>query len=123
MKLFTVEEANALLPELRRMLGAIDRQRGRLQQLSDHARAAQERSTEGGGTRFGTAYAAALTGFLEAVQEVFDQGIEIKDFDRGLCDFPHLRDGKVVFLCWQRGEVRVEWWHEIEAGFAGRQPL
>jgi len=49
--------------------------------------------------------------------------VEIKDFDQGLCDFPHLRGGKIVYLCWKKGESRIEWWHDVEAGFAGRQPL
>jgi hypothetical protein len=123
MKLFTVEEANALLPELRRLLLVIDRARQQLARFAPEARRASARATEGGGATCGIAYAAALSSFLESVQEVVALGIEIKDFERGLCDFPHLRDGKVVLLCWQRGEDRVEWWHEVEAGFAGRQPL
>ena len=64
-----------------------------------------------------------LVAFVEAMQEIGGLGIEIKDFERGLCDFPHLRDGRVVYLCWQKGEDAIEWWHDIEAGFAGRQPL
>jgi hypothetical protein len=60
-------------------------------------------------------YARALSFFLEAVQQVLALGIEIKDFDRGLFDFPHLRDGKVVLLCWQRGEDQIEWWHDVRA--------
>ena len=123
MRLFTVEEANALLPELRRLLKGVDRERGLLARLAPEARRAAERASEGGGTPCGLAYAAAVSNFLERVQEVLGLGIEVKDFDRGLCDFPHLRDGRVVFLCWEKGEDRVEWWHELEGGFAGRQPL
>ena len=49
---------------------------------------------------------------------------ELKDYGRGLIDFPSLREGRVVLLCWQMGEGdQLEWWHEVEAGFAGRQPL
>jgi len=51
-------------------------------------------------------------------------GIELKDISRGLIDFPCLRDGRLVLLCWQLGEPEsIEWWHEAEAGFAGRQRL
>ena len=62
--------------------------------------------------------------FLDRIaQEILSLGVEIKDFEQGLCDFPHWRDGRVVYLCWQRGEDRIEWWHDTDAGFAGRQPL
>jgi len=50
-------------------------------------------------------------------------GIIIKDLDVGLCDFPHMKDGRVVYLCWKLGEDEVSWWHEIESGFSGRRPL
>jgi len=123
MKLFTIEEANALLPELRRLLAQIRRERAVLHRLGPEIKRAGERATEGGGSIFGAQYAAALNRVMADVQEVIGLGIEIKDFDRGLCDFPHLRDGRVVFLCWQNGEESIEWWHEIEGGFAGRQPL
>ena len=124
MKLFTLEEANALLPEIRRLFQQIDQARATLQQLEPEVRRASERaSAGGGGTVFGVQYANALSGFLMYVQEILSLGVEIKDFDRGLCDFPHDRDGKVVYLCWQRGEEQIEWWHDLDAGFAGRQHL
>ena len=51
-------------------------------------------------------------------------GVQLKDFERGLIDFPSLRDGRVVLLCWQLDEGdELEWWHDIDAGFAGRTPL
>ena len=51
-------------------------------------------------------------------------GVQLKDFERGLVDFPSLRDGRVVLLCWQLGEGdELEWWHDVDAGFAGRTPL
>jgi hypothetical protein len=50
-------------------------------------------------------------------------GVHIKDIDRGLCDFPYMRNGRVVYLCWQLGEDAIAFWHDIEAGFAGREPL
>jgi hypothetical protein len=123
MKLFTVEEANALLPQLRNLLINLDALKGKLLLMAPDAQAASAKAVEGGGTPRGIEYASAVAGFLEITQEILGLGIEIKDFERGLCDFPHLRDGKVVYLCWQRHESRVEWWHDVEAGFAGRQPL
>ena len=123
MKLFTVEEANALLPELRRLIAGLDRTRSRLQQLEPEAELAAERASEGGGTPFGIEYAAIVARSLTLTQQILGLGVEIKDFDQGLCDFPHLREGKIVYLCWKKGESRIEWWHDVEAGFAGRQPL
>jgi hypothetical protein len=124
MRIFTLEEANALLPEIRRLFQQIDRARETLRRLEPEVkRASEQASAGGGGTVFGVQYAGALSSFLSDVQEIFSHGVEIKDFDRGLCDFPHERDGKIVYLCWQRGEELIEWWHDLDAGFAGRQPL
>jgi len=123
MKLFTVEEANELLPDLRRLMAGLDRTRSRLRQLEPEARRAAERATESGGTPFGIEYAAVVARSLVLTQQVLGLGVEIKDFEQGLCDFPHLRGGRIVYLCWKKGEPRIEWWHDVEAGFAGRQPL
>ncbi|MBK9317109.1 MAG: DUF2203 domain-containing protein [Acidobacteria bacterium] len=124
MKLFTEEEAKSLLPEVKRLWRSVDQARGVLQQLEPEARlAAAQAADGGGGTVYGFQYAAALNDFLAGVQSILSLGVEIKDLNRGLCDFPHMRDGRVVYLCWQRGEDSIEWWHDIDAGFAGRQPL
>lgn len=124
MRLFTLEEANALLPEVRRLFRQIDEATAILQRLLPEVKRASEHAADGGGgTVYGAQYANALTRFLASIQEILSYGIEIKDFERGLCDFPHLREGKTVYLCWQRGEESIEWWHDIDAGFAGRQPL
>jgi hypothetical protein len=57
------------------------------------------------------------------VQRVQDLGVEVKDLDSGLVDFRSLRDGREIYLCWRVGETAIGWWHTIESGFAGRQPL
>ncbi len=123
MKLFTVEEANALLPQLRRLMLGLDGLKTKLRAMAPEAQRASAHAIEGGGASHGIEYAATVANFLGMTQEILGLGVEIKDFERGLCDFPHLRDGKVVYLCWQRSESSVEWWHEVEGGFAGRQPL
>ena len=72
----------------------------------------------------GVQYAMILTHFTEEMSELEALGVQLKDFDRGLVDFPSLRDGRVVLLCWQLGEGdELEWWHDMDAGFAGRTPL
>ncbi len=122
MKLFSVEEANALLPEVKKLWRKIDAARSTMQRLAPEAKRASEQ-TGGGGSVFGLQYVNALTDLMASAQQIVDLGVEIKDLDRGLCDFPHLRDGRVVLLCWIKGEDRIEWWHDTDAGFAGRQPL
>jgi hypothetical protein len=72
----------------------------------------------------GLQYAVILTRFTDEMSELEALGVQLKDFDRGLVDFPSLRDGRVVLLCWQLGEGdELEWWHDLDAGFAGRTPL
>jgi hypothetical protein len=64
-----------------------------------------------------------LAEFQEILGEFHDRQIQIKDLDRGLVDFPSLMGGKEVFLCWEKGEADIEFWHDLDAGFAGRTPL
>lgn len=72
----------------------------------------------------GGRYVASLFKLASSTGELDALGVQLKDHERGLIDFPSLRDGRVVLLCWQLGEGdRLEWWHDVEAGFAGRQPL
>ena len=125
MKLFTVDEANALLPSVRQILRKIQRSRKKLAALSDQAKLASEGAEQGGGGMAnGVYYATLLTNFTSHVAELESLGVQLKDFERGLVDFPSLREGRVVLLCWQLGEGdQLEWWHDTEAGFAGRTPL
>jgi len=72
----------------------------------------------------GTIYVEALYEMGKVMAELGDEGIQLKDIERGLIDFPCMRNGRIVLLCWQLGEDEViEWWHEAEAGFNGRQRL
>jgi hypothetical protein len=125
MKLFSIAEANALLPTVRGILFSIRRAYNGLRSFRDAAKHAAEGAEHGdGGMTDGPRYAellmelSTLTGQLEAL------GVQIKDYERGLIDFPSLRDGRVVLLCWELGEGdQLEWWHDVDAGYAGRQPL
>jgi hypothetical protein len=125
MKIFTVQEANALLPEVRVIVGKIQRAHRQLSRYRDHAKKAAEGAEQGGGGMAeGIAYAAVLTQLTLQLSELEALGVQLKDFERGLVDFPSLRDGRVVLLCWQLGEGdELEWWHDVDAGFAGRTPL
>ncbi len=124
MKLFSIDEANELIPEVVVKLQKIQRLYLRVDGLKDAAKSAAEASNLGGGMAGGTAYVRALYEIGKLTTELHDDGIQLKDYSRGLVDFPCMRDGRVVLLCWQLGEPeQIEWWHEVEAGFAGRQPL
>ena len=125
MKIFTVEEANALLPEVRIIAAKIQRAHRKLSQFRDQAKEAAKAAEQGGGgIANGVVYATILTDLTTQMAELEALGVQLKDFERGLVDFPSLRDGRVVLLCWQLGEGdELEWWHDVDAGFAGRTPL
>src|SRR4026208_1658394 len=125
MKLFTVAEANALLPTVQQILKRIQLARKKLASYQDEAKAAAEKAGQGGGGMSdGLRYANFLIDFTSQTSELEVLGVQLKDFDRGLVDFASLRDGRAVLLCWQIGEGdELEWWHNLEDGFAGRTPI
>ena len=78
----------------------------------------------GGGMANGSHYAKLIIELSLGVGELESLGVQLKDYSRGLIDFPSMREGRVVLLCWKADEGnQLEWWHDVEAGFAGRQPL
>lgn len=124
MKLFTVAEANALLPTIIPKLESIRRFYEKVETLREAARAAAGASNFGGGMEGGTTYVNTLYKIGKLTTELHDLGIQIKDHTRGLIDFPCMRGSRVVLLCWQLGEDEgIQWWHETDTGFTGRQPL
>lgn len=124
MKLFTLAEANDALPLVKENLARIQKLYARIDKYRDAARAAAGASEAGGGMEGGTNYVHALYEVGKLTTELFEMGVQLKDYSRGLIDFPSMRDGRIILLCWQLGENdEIEWWHEMEAGFAGRQRL
>ena len=125
MKLFSVEEANALLPTVQGIVGAIQRTYAKLLSFRDAAmHAAEGAELGGGGMAEGAVYINLLAKIGERAGELEALGVQLKDYERGLIDFPSMHDGRVVLLCWQIGEGdEVSWWHDVDTGFAGRQPL
>jgi hypothetical protein len=78
----------------------------------------------GGGMESGSIYVKSLYEVGRLTSEIDQMGVQLKDYTRGLIDFPSMREGRVVLLCWQLGEDdEIRWWHDLDAGFAGRQPL
>jgi hypothetical protein len=131
MKTFTVEEAQSMLPVVEALLERATKAHDEAMRLDEKMAALKVRIFHSGGLSVNVvaAYrdATDLASHKEAVTEVLEEfasiGVQIKDFDKGLCDFPCVIDGEVVLLCWKRGETQIEYWHTVEAGFAGRQKL
>jgi hypothetical protein len=122
-KLFTVDEANALLPTLNILLQDAARYRDSLREKAPRMDPILRAAGANGGGRAGSEYGVEAYNLYLAVERIRELGVILKDLDVGLLDFPHERAGRVVFLCWHPPEERVAFWHEIEAGYAGRQPL
>jgi hypothetical protein len=125
MKLFTVEEANSLLASVRPIVKSIQRSHRRLISFQTTAKQSAEVAEHGGGgMRQGPRYANLLIDLSLGAGQLESLGVQLKDYSQGLIDFPSMRDGRVVLLCWKADEGdELEWWHDLEAGFGGRQPL
>ena len=125
MKLFTLEEANSLLPSVRPIVKSIQRSHRRLRSFQNSAKLAAEAAENGGGGMAkGSQYARLLIDLSLLAGQLEGLGVQLKDYANGLIDFPSMREGRVVLLCWKADEGdQLEWWHDVEAGFAGRQPL
>lgn len=121
---FTVAEANALLPLLRPHVERIMRAWRQLSQIHEQVVVILERTPRAdlGGPPLSIA-AIEIIRAQNAMVAIQARGVELKDPATGLLDFPALRDGVEIYLCWRYDEPRVGFWHTAEAGFAGRQPI
>jgi hypothetical protein len=122
-RLFTQDEANELLEEIRPLVSSLLAAREQVVRLQPSLEPVLEKALGNGG---GLAAGEALTLLHQmrlTIEEINGHGVLVKDVEQGLLDFPSERDGRVVFLCWRHGEKRVAHWHEVDAGFAGRIPL
>jgi hypothetical protein len=122
-KHFTVEEANELLPELRELLESIRALRDRLVVDWEQALPVIRAAPMNGGGKEANPYLSDLHRINERLRRLIELGVQLKDVDRGLVDFPAWREDREVLLCWHLGEDRVRYWHDLESGFAGRRPL
>jgi hypothetical protein len=118
--LYTVEQANALLPELRERL---ERIRSARQRLIRASRRITERVASDGGGVAGTDWFEAQRELRDEIVWLSERDIALRDPETGLLDFPGEREGEEVWFCWRLGEDRVGWWHPLESGFLGRKPL
>lgn len=121
-KHYTVEEARALLPQLEKWLQQIDHFRERLEQIEKRVDGLLKAGNDIGGDSVNE-WVRTLADLQTVLAEFVQREIQIKDIERGLIDFPSLREGREVFLCWEKGEEDIEHWHDLDSGFAGREPL
>lgn len=121
-RFYSVEEANALIPQLRPLLERVRDDQRTLAEDKTLALVREKAASNGGGMpgRQLTEISKRLERDLQQLQE---WGIVLRDPTIGLIDFLHQRQGETVFLCWKLGEGKVEWWHPVETGIAGRQHL
>jgi len=120
---FTLQEANEALNIIRPLMDEVQRIRQKFLEKQPEAWPAIEKSAGNGGNRALSNLVQDFEKFDALIHRIQDTDVLIKDINIGLLDFPALRDGSEVYLCWQYGEGEIAFWHEVEAGFAGRQPI
>jgi hypothetical protein len=119
---FTIAEANTLLDGLRPLMRQLREASELLTDAEVHSLLADAAPANGGGEP-GRQVGEAFLEVRRLLLAVQGSGIVVRDVDRGLIDFPAIRDGQEVYLCWELSEDDVSWWHELDAGYGGRQPL
>lgn len=121
-KHYTVDEARALLPTINGWLERLEHHRERILTLEKRLASLLAQGSDLGGDTVNE-WIRGLSEMKVLLCFFAEREIQIKDLERGLIDFPALRDGREVFLCWEKGEEDIEHWHELDAGYAGREPL
>jgi len=119
-RVYTVEEANAELPELRVRLGLIREARQTVLRAAERIRG---RVAVDGGGHEGKGYWEASATLKAELERLAERDILLRDAEVGLVDFPGEREGRRAYLCWRLGEDRVAYWHEVDSGFASRKPI
>lgn len=122
-RVFSLFEANQLIPKLQNHLSEIQNGKSVVFETREEVKKASAQASAGGGTPVGAHYVKSLHAISTHLQAIHELGVVIKDVDLGLCDFPSVRDGRVVYLCWKLGEQEIRWWHEVTSGYKDRCPL
>ncbi|MGP8225550.1 MAG: DUF2203 domain-containing protein [Terracidiphilus sp.] len=130
-KTFTLHEAQTLLPVVEALLRRAQAAGGRAGELDMEMQELSQRIFMSGGMQVNVAQAAkrraerekALQEARDTLAELDEIGVQVKDLEKGLLDFPSVMDGRDVLLCWKLGEKEIGFWHTPEDGFAGRKPL
>src|ERR1700745_3188509 len=128
---FTLEEAQSLLPVLESLLRAAIQGKSLIEQVDTEMQETAHKVFLNGGMSLNVVHLArrkaerekALQRVKDALAEIDATGVQVKDLDLGLLDFPCRVDGEIVLLCWKLGEKGIGHWHSTEEGYAGRKPI
>jgi len=120
---FTQEEANAAVEVIKPIMAEVMLIRQEILDQQPEAWPVIEKAAGNGGSQAASRLARSFERLDRLVHQIIDTGALLKDINTGLLDFPAWREDHEVYLCWRYGEARIAFWHEIEAGFGGRQPL
>jgi hypothetical protein len=119
-KYFSIEEANSALPYVSRIITDVTSVYGRIVEL----RRELEHTEPGDGTSpLERDYESAMDRLSSLIDELHTLGVELKDFEKGLIDFPAVHDDREIYLCWNNGDTQVHYWHEVDTGYASRQDI
>lgn len=121
-KHYTLEEARTLLPQVRSWLERLNDLRRELERCDKRLTSLMNPGHDVGGDLVNK-WIRALAGMQEVLLEFQRREIQIKDLERGIIDFPAIIGGREVFLCWEQDEEDIEFWHDLDSGYAGRQRL
>jgi hypothetical protein len=121
-KHYTRDEARYLLPQIRQWLTRSAELQAEVQEVEERLGGLMAPGSDLGGELVNS-WVRTLVDLEEVLLEFQRREIQVKDLQRGLVDFPALLDGREVFLCWEQDEEDIEFWHELEAGYAGRERL
>ena len=121
-KHYTREEARALLPQIGEWFRQIEVLRASMKKHDQRVETLMVAGTDRGGQTVND-WVRTMVDLQHVLGEFQSRGILIKGLDRGLIDFPAIIGGREVFLCWEKGEEDIEFWHDLESGFSGREPL
>jgi len=121
--LFTAEHASEVLSRIRPAVDEMMLAYHGLKALAPSGRTQAEILVRNGGSRPAPAALSLMGTLQKALVTIRSEGVLVKDASRGLLDFPAVREGRVVFLCWMHGEGEIGFWHDQDSGFSGRQPL
>jgi len=119
---YTLDEARELLPKVRQWLQQLQSLQPIIEEYEDRVGTMLKSGQDCGGDTVN--YWLKKLADFQAIVHRFDRGdIQIKDLDRGLIDFPHLMGDREVFLCWEQDEEDIQYWHDLNTGYAGREPI
>lgn len=122
-RFFTIDEARAFLPDLKKWVGEVVELSKKLELFRPVVQRLAESSAMNSGGPEGSAYLEVLLLLQKYLSKIQESGCLVKSIQEGLVDLPHLREGREVYLCWKYGEQDIEYWHEVDAGYADRFPI